>query len=84
MLIETTRVEPWNLNKEIRYTDVTVAEQERGISIISTPISLVLPDSRDKSHLMNFIDTPGLVSLTGEVTASTHIFTSVISRSACI
>lgn len=84
MLIETTRVEPWNLNKEIRYTDVTVAEQERGISIISTPISLVLPDSRDKSHLMNFIDTPGHMSLTGEVTASTHIFTSVISRSACI
>ena len=84
MLIETTRVEPWNLNKEIRDTDVTVAEQERGISIISTPISLVLPDSRDKSHLMNFIDTPGHVSLTGEVTASTHIFTSVISRSACI
>ena len=84
MLIETTRVEPWNLNKEIRYTDVTVAEQERGISIISTPISLVLPDSRDKSHLMNFIDTPGHVSLTGEVTASTPIFTSVISRSACI
>ena len=84
MLIETTRVEPWNLNKEIRYTDVTVAEQERGISIISTPMSLVLPESRDKSHLMNFIDTPGHVSLTGEVTASTHIFTSVISRSACI
>lgn len=71
MLIETTRVEPWNLSKEVRYTDVTVAEQERGISIISTPISLVLPDSRDKSHLLNFIDTPGHVSLTGEVTAST-------------
>lgn len=74
MLIETTRVEPWNINKDIRYTDVTVAEQERGISIISTPISLVLPDSRDKSHLMNFIDTPGHISLTGEVTASISIY----------
>ena len=70
MLIETTRVEPWNLNKDVRYTDTTVAEQERGISIISTPVSLILPDSRGKSHLMNFIDTPGHISLSGEITAS--------------
>ena len=70
MLIESTRTEPWNLSKDIRYTDTTVAEQERGISITSTPISLVLPDSRSKSHLINFLDTPGHISLTGEVTAS--------------
>ena len=72
MLIETTRVEPWNLNKDVRYTDTTIAEQERGISIISTPISLILPDSRGKSHLMNFIDTPGHISLSGEITASRY------------
>ena len=70
MLIETTRVEPWNLTKDMRYTDTTIAEQERGISIFSTPISLILPDSRGKSHIMNFIDTPGHISLSGEITAS--------------
>ena len=70
MLIESTRTEPWNLSKDVRYTDTTIAEQERGISITSTPISLVLPDSRSKSHLINFLDTPGHISLTGEVTAS--------------
>lgn len=69
MLIETTRTHPWDLAKEIRYTDTTIAEQERGISIFSTPISLVLPDSRSKSHILNFVDTPGHISLSGEVTA---------------
>ena len=47
MFIETTQKKEWDLKKEVRYTDTTIAEQERGISIISTPVSLVLPDSRD-------------------------------------
>ena len=73
MFIETTQKKEWDLKKEVRYTDTTIAEQERGISIISTPVSLVLPDSRDKSYLINFIDTPGHVSLSGEVTASLRV-----------
>lgn len=68
MLIETTHKQPWDLKKEVRYTDNSISEQERGISIFSTPISLILGDSRDKSYLINFIDTPGHISLCGEVT----------------
>ena len=40
MLIETTHKKPWDLKKEVRYTDNTISEQERKISIFSTPISL--------------------------------------------
>ena len=76
MLIESTRKQPWDLKKEVRYTDTSKAEQERGVSIFSTPVSLVLGDSREKSYLMNFVDTPGHISLSGEVTASTFLFTS--------
>ena len=32
---------------------------QRGVSIKSIPVSLVLPDSRDKSYLLNVFDTPG-------------------------
>ena len=73
MFIETTHKTPWDLKKEVRDTDTTIAEQERGISITSTPISLVLADSRDKSYLINFLDTPGHISLSGEITASLRV-----------
>ena len=32
---------------------------QRGVSIKSTPVSLVLPSSKDKSYLLNLFDTPG-------------------------
>ncbi|CAB3978299.1 116 kDa U5 small nuclear ribonucleo component-like [Paramuricea clavata] len=55
---------------EIRYTDTLFTEQERGVSIKSIPVSLVLPDSRDKSYLLNVFDTPGHVNFSDEVTAA--------------
>ena len=85
MLIETTHKKPWDLKKEVRYTDNTISEQERKISIFSTPISLILGDLQDKSYLINFLDTPGHISLTGEVTASIPLSSSSSSlRSSCM
>ena len=85
MLIETTHKKPWDLKKEVRYTDNTISEQERKISIFSTPISLILGDLQDKSYLINFLDTPCHISLAGEVTASTSHSSSFSShRSSCM
>ena len=36
MLIESTRTEPWNLSKDVRYTDTTVAEEEPEDTTIRT------------------------------------------------
>jgi len=40
------------------------------ISLKSTPMSLVLPDSREKHYLINLYDTPGHVNFSDEVCAS--------------
>lgn len=35
---------------------------QRGVGIKSTPVTMVLPDSRGKSYLFNIMDTPGLLN----------------------
>ena len=62
MLVEQThelRYEWRNNERPLRFTDVRVDEQARGISLKSTPMSLVLGASSGKSFVMNLIDTPG-------------------------
>jgi 116 kDa U5 small nuclear ribonucleoprotein component len=53
-------------------------EQDRLISIKSTPMSLVLANSAGKSYLVNLIDTPGHVNFSDEVTAAFRISDGVI------
>ncbi|XP_077977947.1 116 kDa U5 small nuclear ribonucleoprotein component-like [Glandiceps talaboti] len=60
-------------DKRLRYTDTLFTEVERGVSIKSTPVTLVLQDTRDKSYLMNVFDTPGHVNYSDEVTAAYRV-----------
>ncbi|GIY37647.1 116 kDa U5 small nuclear ribonucleoprotein component [Caerostris extrusa] len=62
----------------LRYTDTLYTEQERGVSIKATPVTLVLPDLKGKSFLMNIFDTPGHVNFSDEVTAAIRLCDGVI------
>ena len=51
---------------------------QRGVSIKATPVTLVLPDSKTKSYLMNIYDTPGHVNFSDEVTAAYRLCDGVV------
>lgn len=46
-----------------RWSQSCAVFPQRGVGIKSTPVTMVLPDSRGKSYLFNIIDTPGIVCL---------------------
>ncbi|CAF93783.1 unnamed protein product, partial [Tetraodon nigroviridis] len=62
----------------LRYTDTLFTEQERGVGIKSTPVTMVLPDSRGKSYLFNIMDTPGHINFSDEVTSSIRISDGIV------
>ncbi|OQE43341.1 hypothetical protein PENCOP_c003G05592 [Penicillium coprophilum] len=64
--------------EQLRYTDVHFLERERGVSIKSAPMSLVLPGTKGKSHLLNLLDTPGHVNFVDEVAASIRLADGVV------
>jgi len=78
MLVKKTHVKNWDMMKELRYLDKRKDEQSRGLSIKATPISLVLQNLKEKSHLLNIIDCPGHVNFSDEMTAGMRLADGVI------
>mmetsp|Transcript_35049 Transcript_35049/g.105666 ORF Transcript_35049/g.105666 Transcript_35049/m.105666 type:complete len:979 (+) Transcript_35049:54-2990(+) len=73
MLVEETHAVQWGpevAEKSVRYTDMLHTEQERAMSIKSTPMTLLMQDTRDKSFVVNVMDTPGHVNFCDEATAA--------------
>jgi U5 small nuclear ribonucleoprotein component len=66
-----------NRDEQLRYTDIHILERERGLSVKAAPMSLVLPSSKGKSHLVNLVDTPGHVNFVDEVAASFRLVDGV-------
>ncbi len=62
----------------LRYTDVRVDEQKRGISIKACPVTLGLQDSRGKTFVVNLIDCPGHVNFSDEVSAGIRASDGVV------
>ena len=65
-------------DEQLRYTDVHLLERERGLSIKSCAMSLVLQSTKGKSHLFHIIDTPGHVNFVDEVAASMRLADGVL------
>jgi 116 kDa U5 small nuclear ribonucleoprotein component len=65
-------------DEQLRYTDTHLLERERGLSIKSAPMSLVMQGTRGKSHLFNILDTPGHVNFVDEVAASLRLADGVV------
>jgi 116 kDa U5 small nuclear ribonucleoprotein component len=72
-LIQVTHEKIWDPTKNKRYTDTRKDEQERELSIKSTPVTLVMEDIGGKSYLLNILDCPGHVNFSDEATAALRI-----------
>eukprot|EP01036_Dinobryon_divergens_P031339 gene31339-40720_t len=77
-LVMATHTEEWDPSKEIRYSDTRKDEQERELSIKSTPLSLVLESIRGKSYFLNVLDCPGHINFCDESTTAMRAADGVV------
>ncbi|PWN36281.1 putative ribosomal elongation factor EF-2 [Meira miltonrushii] len=77
LLLETHKMDH-DVDKHMRYTDSHLLERSRGISIKSSPLSLVMTSTKSKSYLLNLIDTPGHPNFQDEVAAGIRMADGVV------
>jgi U5 small nuclear ribonucleoprotein component len=79
LLLEKTRRTKWDPAQASmdsqngggpRYSDLLESEQARQMSLVSTPITAILPDTRGKSYLVTLIDCPGHTNFHDESVAA--------------
>jgi len=78
LLVRNTHEKDWKINQDVRYTDSRTDEQDRGLTVKATSMSLVLQDSHEKSYLFNVMDTPGHVNFQDEVVAGMAISDGIV------
>ncbi|EFC46247.1 predicted protein [Naegleria gruberi] len=68
----------YQLDKDLNYTDIRPDEHRRGLSIKSSPMTLLLESTKQKSYLVNIMDTPGHINFSDELTASMRISDGIV------
>lgn len=62
-----------SLRPQLRFTDTHSLSQSRKISIKSSPMSLVLSNTKGKSYLVNLVDTPGHSNFVDEIASAVRV-----------
>ncbi|GAA5977414.1 hypothetical protein JCM10908_004971 [Rhodotorula pacifica] len=73
MLVHETHLIDVDVDKQLRYTDTHILSQSRKISLKSSPMSLVLPNTKGKSYLVNLVDTPGHSNFVDEIASAVRV-----------
>lgn len=84
LLIQQTHIRKWDLDKNYRWMDSRMDEQQREISIKTKPITLMLPDFKDKNYILNIMDTPGHPNFVGELVGAIRIIDGIVLVVDCI
>ncbi|CDW57738.1 elongation factor Tu GTP binding [Trichuris trichiura] len=77
LLIATNGIISDRMAGKLRYMDSRIEEQERGITMKSSAISLIF-ENKGKSFLINLVDSPGHADFSGEVSAAAVLCDGVI------
>ena len=67
-----------------RYMDLLKCEQERQMSLVTTPITCLLPDTRGKSFCITMLDCPGHVQFHDESVASMKVVDGAVIVIDCV
>ncbi|KAG9017656.1 hypothetical protein FRB90_000352 [Tulasnella sp. 427] len=78
MLVFETHKLVWEAEKPLRYTDTHPLATQRQISLKSSPLSLVLSTSKNKSLLFHLIDTPGHINFVDEAASAMRLADGIV------
>ncbi|EMG50801.1 hypothetical protein G210_0745 [Candida maltosa Xu316] len=79
LLVKYTHSDDYGQNfEDLKFMDNYKLEIERGLTIKSNCISLLLPDSKGRSFVLNIVDTPGVVVFNDEVMSSLNLVDGVV------